>query len=385
MIYSLVYFNRLHNKANNIQPVIKSQDLSLNKDKPADHKISGTPGQKTNNKTSEKSASSLNPASGVASTVPVTTVKTKADRQTGPVSAQKTLPDNDVNRNILLSGIQADVASQSASAQSKKMTTAESFPEPVEKSVFISAEGRNENPSVYGMPFPPLVLSNVDLNAETKGTVAKTDTKKAGSQKGIYAVVLGGPDWSAVKMQSSEQAGYSLGILLGYHFNKRISVETGLLWDKKNYYSSGEYFDKSKTSIPYNVNIKNLDGTCNMFEIPINLQYSFASRKNHNFFVEVGLSSYLMKKENYNYEAVKNTWANGSPVDSAYAAYKTYKNTTNNIFAIIQVSGGYEYSIGKNTTIRIEPYVKIPLQGVGIGSMPISSMGLYFGISHLFH
>ncbi|MEJ0080513.1 MAG: hypothetical protein WDM78_06050 [Puia sp.] len=92
-----------------------------------------------------------------------------------------------------------------------------------------------------------------------------------------------------------------------------------------------------------------------------------------------------MKKENYNYEAVKNTWANGSPVDSAYAAYKTYKNTTNNIFAIIQVSGGYEYSIGKNTTIRIEPYVKIPLQGVGIGSMPISSMGLYFGISHLFH
>ncbi|MEJ0080511.1 MAG: hypothetical protein WDM78_06040 [Puia sp.] len=100
--------------------MIKTRDLSQNKDKPLDDKISGTPGQKTNNKTSVKSESPLNPPSGVASTVPVITGKTKADKQTGSVSAQKTLPDNDVNRNILLSGIQTDVASQSASTQSKK-------------------------------------------------------------------------------------------------------------------------------------------------------------------------------------------------------------------------------------------------------------------------
>ncbi len=92
------------------------------------------------------------------------------------------------------------------------------MPKPFKKSVFISAEGRNENPSVYGMPFPPFAQKDVTLNSETAGTVVKTNTKKAGSQKGIYAVVLGGPDWSSVKMQSTEQAGYSLGALVGYRF-----------------------------------------------------------------------------------------------------------------------------------------------------------------------
>ncbi|MEJ0080512.1 MAG: hypothetical protein WDM78_06045 [Puia sp.] len=68
------------------------------------------------------------------------------------------------------------------------------------------------------MPFPPFAQKDVTLNSETAGTVVKTNTKKAGSQKGIYAVVLGGPDWSSVKMQSTEQAGYSLGALVGYRF-----------------------------------------------------------------------------------------------------------------------------------------------------------------------
>jgi hypothetical protein len=185
-----------------------------------------------------------------------------------------------------------------------------------------------------------------------------------------------------VAFQSTEQAGYSLGILAGYRFNKRFSIESGVLWDKKNYYSDGKYFDKSKTSIPNSVSIKNLDGYCNMFEIPISIRYSFASRNNHNFFLGVGLSSYLMKKEYYNY-AGEITYSSGGW--GTYSGDTTYKNSTNNFFSVLQISGGYEYSIGKNTNIRIEPYVKIPFQGIGIGSMPISSFGLYFGISHLFH
>jgi hypothetical protein len=52
--------------------------------------------------------------------------------------------------------------------------------------------------------------------------------------------------------------------------------------------------------------------------------------------------------------------------------------------ATIQLSGGYERAINAKTTIRIEPYVNIPLQGVGTGSLPISSAGFYLGISHSF-
>ena len=52
----------------------------------------------------------------------------------------------------------------------------------------------------------------------------------------------------------------------------------------------------------------------------------------------------------------------------------TYYNSTNNILSILQISGGYEHQLGEKTNIWIEPYVKIPLRGIGIGNMPISSM-----------
>ena len=46
---------------------------------------------------------------------------------------------------------------------------------------------------------------------------------------------------------------------------------------------------------------------------------------------------------------------------------------------------GYEHNIGNGTKLRVEPYLKIPLKGLGIGNMPITSSGLYIGISHSFH
>jgi len=337
--------------------------------------------QQAYNKSSGKPESPANSKGVITTTVPVSFDENKSGEPRGPAQAQRIPSVKNQNAQISLTGANTgiDASSQTGSAQIKNSADPESFHEPVEKAAPLSVYRLNENPSVYGMPFPPFAKKDITLNSETAGNIAKTNTKKAGSQKGIYAVVLGGPDWSTVKMQSTEQAGYSLGILVGYRFNNRLSIETGLLWDKKNYYSDGQYFDKSKINSIHPIDkILSVDGYCNMFEIPLNLSYYFANRNNHGFFVTTGLSSYLMKKEYYSYEAsgyYGSPWTNDS----------TYFNSSKNLFSILQISGGYEFSIGKNTNIRIEPYVKIPLGGIGIGNMPISSMGIYFGISHLFH
>ncbi len=109
-----------------------------------------------------------------------------------------------------------------------------------------------------------------------------------------------------------------------------------------------------------------------MFEIPLDFRYDFAFGKNHGFFARAGLSSYLNMKENYAFLYADTTSRNKS------------FNGPSNIFSIIQLSAGYEYAIGEKTKIRIEPYIKIPLAGVGTGSMPISSAGIYFGITRSF-
>jgi hypothetical protein len=199
------------------------------------------------------------------------------------------------------------------------------------------------------------------------------------STRGFYAGLLIGPDISSVHFQSVEQTGLSLGVLVGYRLNTRLSVESGLMWDKKYYYSTGEYFKKNQTGIPPNVSILNLNGSCNMFEIPVSLRYDFSTTVNHGFFVKAGLSTYLMKKENYNYQA---EYAGGAQ----WPETATYYNSSNNIFSVIAVSAGYERSIGINgkTKIRIEPYLRVPTQGMGVGSLPVSSAGVYLGITHSF-
>jgi hypothetical protein len=200
---------------------------------------------------------------------------------------------------------------------------------------------------------------------------------KIKSSKGFYVGLLVGPDWSTVHFQSVKNTGFSLGILVGYRFNKRLSVESGFMFDKKYYYSTGEYFNTAKTGLPPYEKVNNLTGNCYMFEIPLNVRYDFETHKNHSFFANAGLSSYLMKKENYsvNLEGSSGPWMYPDT---------SYLNSTNNLFSILQLSAGYERTIGPKTKIRIEPYIKIPLQGIGIGSMPISSAGIYFGITYSF-
>ncbi|HEV3221572.1 MAG TPA: outer membrane beta-barrel protein [Puia sp.] len=239
------------------------------------------------------------------------------------------------------------------------------------KPLSLSVSGKNENIAIEGKTFPSAAsgpMNNVLPPANSK-------TNKTFSNKGFYVGLIAGPDLSTVKFQSVKQPGFSLGVLAGYRISKRFSIETGLLWDKKYYYSNGDYFNKSHTNIPPNSKISSVTGNCNMFEIPINLRYDFATKNNYGFFVKAGLSSYLMKKENYS--IIMEQWA-------AYPYDSTYKNASNNIFSVLQLSGGYEHTIGAKTNIWIEPYLKIPLQGIGIGNMPIMSAGFYIGISYSF-
>ena len=213
--------------------------------------------------------------------------------------------------------------------------------------------------------------ASVPVNIVSPATNAKTKINK-----GFYVGFIAGPDLSTVKLQSVEQLGYSLGAIVGYRINKHFSVETGLLWDKKYYYTEGKYFSKDQLYVPPSAYIVNVNGNCNMFEIPISVRYDFASSISHGFFVSGGLSSYLMRQQNYTALV-----ANSS---SQWPAPFSSDSPSNYFFSIIQFSAGYEFAVSGKTKIRIEPYVKIPIQGIGIGSLPISSTGLYLGITHSF-
>ncbi|HLK31016.1 MAG TPA: hypothetical protein VKT28_20730 [Puia sp.] len=195
----------------------------------------------------------------------------------------------------------------------------------------------------------------------------------------FYAALMVGADISTVKMQSVKGVGGSVGLLLGYHFSRsRFNIETGIYWDTKKYYSAGEYFNKSKLPPGWqSENLLYVNGNCNMFEIPINVRYNFIQHKATTFFATAGLSSYIMNKEAYSYRLVDNSgWA--------WDGDKSYYHSTQNWFSILNLSAGYEHHLGKIGDIRIEPYAKLPLSGIGLGSLSLSSLGLNVGLSKRF-
>jgi hypothetical protein len=191
-------------------------------------------------------------------------------------------------------------------------------------------------------------------------------------QKGLYAGIVAGMDLSSVQFQSVG-TGASQGLIVGYAFNNRWSVESGVLWDKKRYYDDGSNFNPPGYAPSPSVQIVSVNGTNKNYEWPINVRYTIIPRKN-SLFATAGLSSYFMKSEHFEYEYVQNSQPGGHN-------YITYDNATKNWFSVVNLSLGYAHKLGTVGNLRIEPYFKIPLKNLGTANMPIMSTGLNIGFT----
>lgn len=215
----------------------------------------------------------------------------------------------------------------------------------------------------------------VQVEDEVHNATQKTENKKdIITKKRLYAGLMFGPDISSVKFQKTEGLGFNVGLLLGYKLSSKWQLESGVLLNRKEYYSRGEYFNTSRTYLPSHAYITKIDGYCTMFEIPLNVRYNISQKKQANWFAVAGLSSYLMNKEDYNYTYKR--------YNVEYKGNKVYRNMSKEWLTAVNASIGYEKAISEKVRIRLEPYLKLPLRGMGTGKLPISSAGMNVGISY---
>jgi hypothetical protein len=221
------------------------------------------------------------------------------------------------------------------------------------------------------------VKSSIETNEQSRLVTTKMTNKSQPSfkRKLFYSLVIG-PDVSTVKFYKTSKVGYSLGLMLGYQISRKITIEAGALWDRKNYYAAGNYLDTSYFQLPSHSIVSKVNGYCDMIEIPLNVRYDLITRPGHSWFVSAGLSSYLMSKEDYD--------VNYDRYGVSYLKDYSYNNSSEDWFAVMNISAGYKTSISKHTTVSFAPYIKLPLGGVGVGKLPITSTGVYISISRPF-
>lgn len=191
-------------------------------------------------------------------------------------------------------------------------------------------------------------------------------------ESGFYTGIISGVDLSSIHFKSIK-TGATKGFIMGYAFNQKWSIESGLLWDTKRVYDNGTYFNPPGYTATNGITIVAVNGKSRLYEIPVNMKYTIISGK-HSLFTTAGLSSYLMRSENYDYEYVQNNQPGGHN-------YLSYKNETKNWLSVVNFSMGYTHKLGNNGSIRVEPYLKLPIKNIGVGNMPIMSTGLNIGFT----
>lgn len=187
-------------------------------------------------------------------------------------------------------------------------------------------------------------------------------------KKGLYFRFGVSPDISLVTMDELTKFGNNLAFLVEYRFNNRLSIQGGVLRSMKYYdaYPDSYEWPYSWGSMP---KMTDINATCKMLDIPLNIRYDISQKKLSRWFVSAGATSYIMLNEKYvyNYE---------NPADPKIK-WKNWEGKTGPYYlGVLNFSMGYEYQLFHKLSVQAEPFFKLPITHVGFGQVNLSTLGL---------
>ena len=79
-----------------------------------------------------------------------------------------------------------------------------------------------------------------------------------------------------------------------------------------------------------------------------------------------------MKKESYEY------YYKYPGSTNIYTKSWSVSNKNKHYFSVLDISAGYNYFVNKRFTLSAEPYLRLPLTGIGAGKIRLNSGGVLF-------
>ena len=187
--------------------------------------------------------------------------------------------------------------------------------------------------------------------------------------------LVAAPELSTVRTSRLSPPGPSLGVQLDYQLARRWRLSTAFLYSTKRYTAAGTDYTLPYT-LPHGWVLTDVDAVCRIIDIPLNLRYDLWQRPRYQVFASAGLSSLFMKREQYTYDY--------APVYGKPVAPYTFElaNGSQHLLKVLNLSVGYERMLGQRWSVQAEPFVKLPLAGVGYGAVRLRSAGVFFSLRY---
>jgi hypothetical protein len=211
---------------------------------------------------------------------------------------------------------------------------------------------------------------------------AADTTQKPRPARAAYRLQLGvvaAPELSAVRPSQLAAPGRNVGLQLDYRLGRRWHLNAAYLQTVKRYVARGtDYTPPTGYAQPRPTwRLDEVGADCRIVDVPLNLRYDLWQRPRYQVFASAGLSSLFMQREDYtyNYEQVS-----GRPPRPAEAV--TVRSGAGHVGQILNLSAGVEHAVGRRWSLLAEPFVKLPLGGIGLGDVRLSSAGVFFSLRY---
>lgn len=217
-------------------------------------------------------------------------------------------------------------------------------------------------------------LTSPSINTADTSDMATKKTK-AKRKMPISLAISAGPDFNSTSTLVGGKGAAAFGFTVGVGISPKITMQTGVIYGAKNYTASNYDYKFGNPNVQNS--ISQIDAACKVLEIPLRASYLLSDNKSRSIELNGGLSSYLMLKEDY---VFKYTPASGK------ADRLTQKTNANQHFlSVLDLSATYNIKLNSKFGFGIEPYVKIPLGGIGEGSVPLKSSGISLKVRYELH
>ncbi|WP_435353338.1 hypothetical protein [Emticicia sp. SJ17W-69] len=199
-------------------------------------------------------------------------------------------------------------------------------------------------------------------------------SKSASFKKGLNIRLGVSPDFSIVTIDEIARLGSNWAALLEYRFNNRLSVHSGVIRSMKYYNSYPESYEWPN-NWPQPPVLIDINATCKMLDIPLNVRFDITQKPNSRLFVSAGSTSYIMLKEKYTYN-----YENQSDPKIKWRNWEGKTGPYN--FSVLNFSFGYEHQIFRRLSLQAEPFLKVPIGKVGFGKVNLSTIGIFFSAKY---